>query len=382
MAESAGSATYLSRLISGYYKDAAIGCPERVEEREFGVGTFERKILYRHLAFANAEGLRKYLVEKAPAYVSYSTAYYRFPGRRPMENKEWKGSELVFDLDVTDMKLGCQANHQRSWVCENCFSEIKMETIKLIEDFLVPDFGFSREEIKVNFSGNRGYHVHVKDQSVLDLGSGERKQISDYISGAGIEVGDFFPTIGMKGVRLVGPTLDDMGWKGKIAKSFISNLEKGVDALCALGIERKTAANLYRKRALISMGIKNGNWDMVYIKNKAEFWERILLNQSIAQGDRIDKNVTIDRAHLIRMPNTLHGGSGLVAMDVPAEKLDGFDPMKDAIAFRKGELKVRAKLPYKLFMGGEEFGPYGDVDVELPIYAAVYLHLKGLAYII
>ncbi len=32
MAESAGTVTYLSRLISGYYKDAAIDCPEKIEE--------------------------------------------------------------------------------------------------------------------------------------------------------------------------------------------------------------------------------------------------------------------------------------------------------------------------------------------------------------
>ena len=53
--------------------------------------------------------------------------------------------------------------------------------------------------------------------------------------------------------------------------------------------------------ALVEMGIRNGNWDMVYIKNKADFWKSVIEKQAVAQSDRIDKNVTNDTGHMIRL---------------------------------------------------------------------------------
>ena len=374
---------FITNLIRDYYKNVSdFPAPEAVFSREFGVGTFERKILYRHIEFKSKNDLRKYLIENAPPYISCSTAHYKFPAARPMEKKGWLGSELVFDLDVTDMHLPCQSAHGRSWVCAVCFEEIKNETIKLIEEFLIPDFGFSSNELEVNFSGNRGYHVHVKNDSVLTLDANQRKEISDYISGNGIEVADIFENMGQKGRALLGPKPDDMGWKGKLARSFITTLNSGTEQMTKLGIDKRIANNLYKKRALVELGIKNGNWDMVYIKNKADFWKTILANQAIAQSDRIDRNVTKDPSHLIRLPESIHGETGLIAKKVGIAALSKFDPMNDAIAFRNGEMEVIANSQQKLLINNEQYGPFNKEKVKLPVYAGTYLYLKGLADII
>jgi DNA primase small subunit len=374
---------FITNLIRDYYKNVSdFPAPEAVSSREFGVGTFERKILYRHIEFKSKNDLRKYLIENAPPYISCSTAHYKFPAARPMEKKGWLGSELVFDLDVTDMHLPCQSAHGRSWVCAVCFEEIKNETIKLIEEFLIPDFGFSSNELEVNFSGNRGYHVHVKNDSVLTLDANQRKEISDYISGNGIEVEDIFENMGQKGHALLGPKPDDIGWKGKLARSFITTLNSGTEQMTKLGIDKRIANNLYKKRALVELGIKNGNWDMVYIKNKADFWKTILANQAIAQSDRIDRNVTKDPSHLIRLPESIHGETGLIAKKVGIAALSKFDPMNDAIAFRNGEMEVIANSQQKLLINNEQYGPFNKEKVKLPVYAGTYLYLKGLADII
>lgn len=373
---------FVTGLIRDYYKKAGVAGPDRLSSREFGAGTFERKIAYRHMHFPNELEFRKFLVERAPPYVSYSAAYYKRPDARPMENKGWLGSELVFDLDVTDMDLPCQTAHDRGWVCESCLDGVKEETLKLIEGFLIPDFGFSEKELEINFSGNRGYHVHVKKESVLQLDSDARKEISDYISGNGLEVESLFPTIGQRGTKLIGPRTSDKGWGGRIARNMIANLNLGVDHLMGMGIERKTAKSLYGKRALVEMGINNGNWDMVYIKNKAEFWKKILGNQAISQSDRIDRNVTKDPSHLIRLPESIHGETGLIAKKVGSlAELGSFEPMKDAIAFRGQEIESEVNSRYKLVMNGETFGPYSKQRARLPVYAALYLYLKGLSSI-
>ncbi|MCL5430059.1 MAG: DNA primase catalytic subunit PriS, partial [Candidatus Marsarchaeota archaeon] len=133
---------FTKRLLKEYYSKASADdiAPPHAKSREYGFGDFEKKISFRHKAFASANELKKYIVDNAPAFISYSSAEYESPDARPMENKGWLGSELIFDLDATDLHLECQKQHGRSWVCDNCLDSVKSETVRLVEDFLMPDF--------------------------------------------------------------------------------------------------------------------------------------------------------------------------------------------------------------------------------------------------
>ena len=378
----------MSRLIGEYYarQDPASIAPDRMDQREFGVGDYETKIRFRHLEFKTHMDLKRYLIDKSPPFISYSAGYYKHPSFRPMENKLWTGAELVFDLDATDMKLPCQKVHGTSWVCQTCLNSVKAETIKLIEEFLVPDFGFSKKEIAINFSGNRGYHIHINRESVLTLDTNAGKEISDYIAGTGVTFEQFFRQeeigSGSRIKRLSGPRPSEPGWSGKIASGIIKDLEMGTDHLVTLGINKITAKNLYNKRSLIEMGINNGNWDMVYVKDKAAFWSELIKAHAVAQSDKIDKNVTRDPTHLIRLHNTIHGDTGLLAKRISASELTTFDPLSTAVVFSRERIKVKATTPKALVMKGESFGPYQDYTVELPMYAGLYLYLKGAAKIV
>ena len=368
-------------LFTKYYSRTEIALPRDVERREFGFGDFEKKISFRHMAFGGAKELRKYLAAEAPPFASYSTAEYMRPEGRPMESKGWLGSELVFDLDATDLKLGCQAVHERGWVCSNCLESVRGETLKLIEDFLVPDFGLSASDISINFSGNRGYHVHVLGDDVMALDSTARRQITEYIAGINIDANRFFPTLGEARKVLYGPRPTDPGWGGKFARGIIAALNGGETAMVALGIEPAMARKLVASRADIVFGISVGNWDKVRIPKKADFWRRVISKMAIGQADSIDKNVTNDVHHLIRLPDTIHGDTGLVGRRIGSvAELGKFDPMTSAIAFRSGVMKVRTSAVPSLTMVGEQIGPFMEGDTpELPLYAALYLMLKRLA---
>ena len=371
---------FILSQVREYYKNAEIA-PTNIEKREFAYGDFEQKIVQRHLSFKNEAELKAFVLEKAPMHMHYSPALYRFPDARPMERKELIGAELAFDIDITDMDLPCQRLHGKEFVCKDCLGVAKEEAFKLIEDFLIPDFGFKKDEIEINFSGNRGYHIHVVSKDILGLKDEARKEITDYISGNGLDFNEIFPTMSQKGV-LLGPKPTDPGWGGKIARNFIKTLESGVDALIALGIDRRVAKNLYQKKALVEMGIKNGNWDMIYIKKKKEFWENILKKQVIKQSDVIDKNVTINTTHVIRLPNTIHGSTGLIAKKLPFSELEKFNPLNDAIAFRKGEMKVRIEKAPAMIMANKVYGPFDNVEEYLPSYVAIYYYLKGFAQVL
>lgn len=372
----------VKNLIKEFYGSASNFAPRNIERREFGFGDFERKISYRHYSFKDEKSLKNYLAKEGPAFVSVSSAEYERPDGRPMENKKWLGGDLLFDIDASDLALPCKSEHGSSWVCQKCFDGAKYESVKLIEEFLIPDFGFSEKEISVNFSGNRGYHIHVRNDDAFKLDGDARKSIGNYITGNNIDLKVLFPGFGMKGIPLRGPSPTDYGWGGKLANGVIKALGSGTSSLMELGIDRKNAEMLTRKSAAIRIGISSGNWDAINIPHKAEFWSNVLKGIAIKQSDAIDKNVSTDIYHLIRLPGTIHGDTGLIAKTVKSLKaLDGFEPMRDAVAFDDAHIRVAtAKVP-KFDMCGSAFGPYDNITVELPRYAAVYLILKRLASI-
>jgi DNA primase small subunit len=99
------------------------------------------------------------------------------------------------------------------------------------------------------------------------------------------------------------------------------------------------------------------------------------------EAEDTDKMVTIDTSRLIRLPDTIHGGSGLVAKKV--SDLDAFDPLTDAIAFREGNMRICLREQVPCFdIGGQSYGPIGPGESELPAYVAVYLLLKDVGEVI
>lgn len=373
----AKSSALVKGLIKEYYSSIGEIAPREISKREFGFGDFERKITYRHLTFKDWKALRSYLVMNAPPFVSISSAYYQHPDGRPMESKGWIGAELVFDLDANDLNLPCKAQHGGAWVCDICLGAVKAETIKLVEDFLIPDFGFGEREISVNFSGNRGYHIHVDKDAIRTLDSRARESISNYITGKDMELSAFLPALGAKGAKLEGPRPTEYGWGGKLARGAIAALNSGPDELMKLGIDKRTANMLTKNRAEIILGITTGNYDKVRIPKKDEFWKSILNRITVRQSDSIDRNVSIDTHHLLRLPDTIHGDTALVSRSIKSlSELSAFDPLADSIAFGKGTLTIKTDKVPSFSIGGKTYGPYEDKRVELETPAALYVVLK------
>ena len=183
-----------------------------------------------------------------------------------MPRKNWLGADLIFDLDASHREHDPEGKDCGKFTCSKCLSHVKGQTVKLIEEFLVPDFGFSKNEISVNFSGNRGYHVHVVNKDVLPLGRDERREMVDYITGTGLQYERFFYKDGKKNV---GPKPDDGGYHGKFSREIIRLLA-----------DKEFAGHLNRKLrkeetlARFIEGIRAGNWDRV-----RPWWCHVLLSR-------------------------------------------------------------------------------------------------------
>ena len=354
---------FLRRLFSRHYEHGSISAL-KPEQREFGFGGWEKKIEFRHIRVRNAEELRGRLVSDAPLYVSHSVGYYEFPDARPMPKKNWLGADLVFDLDAEGLSCG-------KFTCQACLDHVKADALKLIEEFLLPDFGFSKDELAVNFSGSRGYHVHVRSEAVRGLDRDARREVADYVTGTGLE---FTRLFWPEGKKFLGPKPSQGGYGGKFARAYISKLDNDE---FALGISRKLKKP--EERAKLKSAIENGNWDNIGITNREKKLQEKFNEMKLTLAGRIDANVTADTSKLIRMPDSIHGGSGLAAKRMEASELAGFDPMKMAQIFTDGSLKVKTTeaIPQVPHLVPEPLE--AGQAIELPMASAVYLLCKKAA---
>ena len=353
----------LRRLFSDFYSKCRLTV-RQPEKREFGFGGWDKKIEFRHIGVKGESELRAKLVSEAPLYISHSVAYFEFPDARPMVRKNWLSADLVFDLDAEAHSCG-------KFTCEKCMEKVKNEAIQLIEEFLLSDFGFSKGEMSVNFSGSRGYHVHVVSDAVASLDREARREIADYVTGTGLE---FTRLFWKDGKKFLGPRPSQGGYGGKFARKYLSYLDQEE---FALSVSRKLRDPSEREK--LKSAIAKGNWDNVGIANRERKLQEKFGIMRLTLAGRIDANVTADTSKLIRMPNSLHGGSGFLARSV--ESPDKFEPMRDAPVFGSELVKVKmSEAVPALRIRDFDFGPYEAGKVaELPMHSAVYLLCKKAA---
>jgi DNA primase small subunit len=352
-----------------YEKNSAtIKGPSSIDKREFGFFLFKGGFMTRHKGFSKVEKLRTYIKQIAPAHVYYSTAYYEMPEEK-MESKGWLGAELFFDIDADHIPTKCGKKHdtwsckncgfsgrgltpnkcpkcsqkrynEKIWICEDCLESAKQETIKLI-DFLIGDFGFSPDKINIYFSGNRGYHINVEDDEIVKLNSLSRMEIVDYVMGIGLEPSFMGLTPGKNRI-LSGPKLEESGWRGRISRGIYDFFQNPTTKdLREIGLKKRTINEIIKKKDYLSkLWGKKGPWNLIKGLDNSNIWKTIIQKSAVMVGDKIDTVVSTDIHRLIRLENTLHGKTGFLKIPLQINEIEKFDPLKRALAFKKGEVKV------------------------------------------
>lgn len=366
--------TFITEKFRQYYSNHWTKAPKKVHTREFGFGGWSKKIESRHYSFSSEKELNAYLGRNAPLFISYSEAHYKYPAARPIEKKEWIQGDLVFDIDANELGMPCTERHGKEWVCEKCMDRAKECALRLIDDFLVKDFSIPKEEIEVNFSGNRGYHIHIptKFQSLKTYG---RKEIADYVNANGLDYEHFFYQDPIH-KRTIGPKTTDGGWKGRIANFVVRHIKER--SLEKIGIHKKTAERFY-SRVDASEQISNGNWEAVYVSDKKKFFSQIVEAIKKDQAAFVDEGVTFDTSKLIRMPDSIHGETGLLAQRFDVKDFDRYDWTTRPVIFSENPIKIYVRSCAEFILKNQTFGPYKDQIVELPEHAVIYLLCKKVA---
>jgi len=79
------------------------------------------------------------------------------------------------------------------------------------------------------------------------------------------------------------------------------------------------------------------------------------------------------------LANTLHGETGLKKIEVPLSEIEKFDPLKEAVAFKEGMIRLLVSEAPEFRLGDVRYGPFKNAEVELPTAAALFLLCKGAA---
>jgi DNA primase small subunit len=363
-----------------YFRTKNVEEPSKIEQREFGYSLFGQKGWIRHLMFSSMGAIAATLVKEAPSDVYCSNAFYRFPSN-PMPEKDWLGASLIFDIDGKDLDLPCMPSHSyalcancksahglkeeiSSFLCKNCGStksdsisipcpkciDASKRELKKLTGFLANDFGIGKEFVRIYFSGNNGFHIHILDELFDGLDSSSRSDLAGYVLGTGL----LPESVGVrKGNNENGCVIKfprggiGQGWRFRVAEK--------------LKIDGTTTLRLQ------NIVVQRGG----YSAFRSEL-DKITRDM----GVRIDSQVTTDVHRIFRMPGTLNSKSGLAK--TLCTDLDSFDPFTQACVLGDTRTIIRLKCPVRFKLGGKSFN-ISKESAEVPTYAAVFLICKGLA---
>lgn len=387
------SLEFLKNTFREYYEKNKVELPDRFGRREFAFILFGGKGMIRHIGFEKKIHLTNFLKERTPCHVYYSSAYYQKPDAATMQEKNWMGAELIFDLDSDHVPEAEKLSYVEQ------LELVKKEFYKLVDDFLLNDFGFDEKYTELYFSGGRGYHCHVKDPKILCLDSNERREIVDYITGKDLKDSLVFheQVTGTKrygsksypsGKTLRMPTPDEPGWRGRISKGIIEIVNEiikskdPIEKLKGYGVKQTDAEKLLEDLSEERVRrIKEGRLDQS--KTIRKFFLNNALRKtavSMSAGET-DEPVTCDVKRLIRLPGSLHGKTGFKVAKISLDKLKEFDPLEDVVVLPDDPVKVELKEPINIKMRGEEFNLKPE-EQEFPTYLAIFLIGRKMANII
>ena len=402
MEEPWGSPDYVAEQFQKWYRanSNTVPPPIEIEKREFAFITFHGKGMHRHIALPTEKDLHRYLRNNAPMHAYHSSSYFQNP-TADMSQKGWLGADLVFDIDADHFDLPCQKEHDKwwckncdehgtghppeicscgkaqfeteTWLCERCLQAAKYETQKLL-DILITDFGVEIENLITNFSGNRGYHVHVHSDKFKPLDQNSRREIVDYIMGTGLEAEYQGFSRRNRGAR---STFVEGGWRGRTGRAIYDYLSSATEQeIRALKLGRNATSNIVNNRdqVLDTLVTKHPSNVIPFIDPKS--LDKLLAEALKLQAAEIDTVVTTDIHRLIRLPNTLHGKTGWQVQTIPYGQLPSYDPFMRAVIIRGDPVTLEFREAPKIKILDTWYGPYREEEATLPLEAALFFLCK------
>ncbi len=368
----------------------------------------------RHIGYRTRDHLLNDLVKTVPHSIYHSAAFYSVPVARSMAEKKWQGAEIVFDIDADHLESPCTERHDvwqctnsacgatgsgshpdncpdcdgttfraLKWICDECLTAAKKDTMKLYDKFLTGHFGLDSDKIQLNYSGHRGYHVRVRDPMVFNLDSNGRMELAHYISGFGMNT-----SITTDGYLRVKPTGDLRNWQmPSIARKIADTMIEFINSIDVYQGKEPwvKSLKLYREDAIAGLKMNPPILSAKVKKVGPKYWQEIANKSVLLYGVDIDQPVTTDIHRVIRLIGSLNGKTGFAVTELTRDALTDFNPLSDSVVFNKGTIQIsipeRGITVPEITIDGDTYGPFNGSIETLPSSTAVFLLCKGMAFI-
>lgn len=391
--------SYLSGRVTDYYQSQSLSLPPNAGQREWGYIPWNDgdTIMNRHYSLPEIGEMSEFTVNSDIKHIYFSASYYEYPGANSMDEKQWTGSDLVFDLDADHLATV----ESGSYTYSEMLSECKHET-QLLLDMLEDDLGF--DDITVVFSGGRGFHVHVRDDDVKQLTGPARSEIVRYVTASNVTVSDIYsesvhPEHRTHPINDIGSGQFQFkaGWPSRVFEEVAATIETLTDS---------STTDEHRERILakhlpntVDVGdvtdtVKNNAQTIraglfagtVYIPGinspvLNEFLSSVIQSSIDEINSEIDEPVTTDVNRLIRLPESLHGGTCLKVSRIPRNSFDQFNPTSDPIPsrFKRTSVTISPTDSIEFTLNGEKFTLEKEREQTVPEYAGLFAMARGNA---
>lgn len=383
---------FLQDRIRRYYASNRVEALPSLERREFGFFQFSSASMHRGISFGSMDRLGSFLTDRAPKHAYFSSAYYDDP-TLPIAQRTWLGADLIFDLDADHIRGAKEMSY------EQMLDKVKERFIYLLEQFILADLGFDEKDLHLVFSGGRGYHLHIRREDVVKLGARERREIVDYITGRGVRIFDRkIVSTNQWGKSVYDHILPvpENGWRRRLRGCFTTLVREvgskseqdAIDYLLqyAPDVNHQTMKHVVEFLKLMDIE-KLGKPEAIVItsskdlnENQEEAIRKVVTSLiSVEVAGETDEPVTSDIKHVIRIPGSVHGGSGLLAMSLKLSELKDFDPLSTAMlpTLTDSSMKVKWQKKMDIRLGKERFSGEPGTETELPERAAFVLVARG-----
>ena len=278
--------------------------------------------------FESVEELTKHIQANPRIEAVYaSMAYYLDPQVYSPSKRGHLGYDLVFDVDM-------EHTHENrvEWMHEVCY-----RTSALVH-ILVEELGLNKDDMVLDFSGGKGFHITIEDEAYINLSKEARTDLCNYIKGE-------------KVVRKA-ITIGKGGWNNRyrnyinrIAKLMTDDKKVNEARLLSLGLPKVTAKKIsgLMNNAANRNKVSQGHLGLFDEKIKKSLVDNFY-NEQKEIFSCVDKKVTPDKHRILRVPGSIHPKTGLVAARLEPSDIDDPDVIFQKIKIAGGLDEVEITL--------------------------------------
>lgn len=308
--------------------------PKYLANREFSF-TLEDDVYVRYQSFSSQEEFEKVVKERLPCKIDIGAVYNLRPKDHRMRAQfQPVEKEMVFDIDMTDyddVRTCCSGAD----VCVKCWKFLAI-ACKILDVAIEEDFGW-KHKLWV-FSGRRGIHCWICDESARKLDISQRSAVAEYLqllaggenqSKKVILSGECLHPSISRALDIIKEYFDEMmlneqdilGTNEACTKFLklipVDELRSSVDQQFKM---LQTSADRWKSFVQLA----NSTNKQSNFKYKTKFIvEEIMLQYAYP---RLDIHVSKGLNHLLKSPFCIHPKTGKVCVPFSAKSVNNFDP--------------------------------------------------------